>query len=79
MQAVVLPWEQRRAGAHSQDDIAAGHAEGTEAAEMLPEQSASVPYSSGQHQQQGLGQILYERDSDTDPDSDEDPDDDLDF
>ncbi|KAK9918026.1 hypothetical protein WJX75_000667 [Coccomyxa subellipsoidea] len=27
----------------------------------------------------GLGQIMYERDSDTEPDSDEDPDDDLDF
>ncbi len=27
----------------------------------------------------GLGQIMYERDSETDPDSDEDPDDDLDF
>lgn len=27
----------------------------------------------------GLGQIIYERDSETDPDSDEDPDDDLDF
>ncbi len=27
----------------------------------------------------GLGQIIYERDSETEPDSDEDPDDDLDF
>jgi len=27
----------------------------------------------------GLGQIIYQRDSETDPDSDEDPDDDLDF
>lgn len=75
-QAVVLPWEQRRAGAASQDDLGSG-------AGRPREQAAGVQIDAAHEQQeeaqQGYGRIIYERDSETDPDSDEDPDDDLDF
>ena len=78
----MLPWEQRQAGARSQDDFVAGSVLGGRpaAGRALPDQPAGGQQEAGkQPQQQGYGHILYERDSETDPDSDEDPDDDLDI
>ena len=70
-QSVLLPWEQRQAGAESQDEFvsARGKAGITSKAEAVQIAGEGGSY----------GQIFYERDSETDPDSDEDPDDDLDI
>ena len=70
-QSVLLPWEQRQAGAESQDELASakGKARTASKAEYIQDAGTGASY----------GQIYYERDSETDPDSDEDPDDDLDI
>ena len=70
-QSVLLPWEQRQAGAESQDEFvnAKSRVRTAGKAEYLQDADTGASY----------GQIFYERDSETDPDSDEDPDDDLDI
>lgn len=70
-QSVLLPWEQRQAGAESQDELVTAKAKASTASKMESIQGAGPGAS--------YGQIFYERDSETDPDSDEDPDDDLDI
>ncbi len=71
-QSVLLPWEQRQAGAESQDEfVSTNRKASTASSKVEPVQLAGEGAS--------YGQIFYERDSETDPDSDEDPDDDLDI
>lgn len=70
-QSVLLPWEQRQAGAESQDEFMRPAVK----ASMAPVAECLKPAGAGS----GYGQVFYERDSETDPDSDEDPDDDLDI
>ncbi len=68
-QSVLLPWEQRQAGAESQDEFVRATSKASADGEADSMKAAGA----------GYGQIFYERDSETDPDSDEDPDDDLDI
>ncbi len=70
-QSVLLPWEQRQAGAESQDELVSASRKASTASKAEAIQAAGEGAS--------YGQIFYERDSETDPDSDEDPDDDLDI
>ena len=69
-QSVLLPWEQRQAGAESQDEFVSAKGKANIAGKADNMQAAGAG---------AYGQIFYERDSETDPDSDEDPDDDLDI
>ena len=65
--AVVLPFEhQGGSGKYAADDFR----------QYLPAAAGGIGKGSGRD---GLGHILYVRDSDNDCDSDEDPDDDLDI